>query len=134
MRAKKPNRKYVWGIIVACFFLIIAVAGILHLFYPVQSIPNITTENITTNVVATKMTFEAKVLEVQDHALIVKPLEGTQERGFAESISIDTEDLAELISVEYVAKAQANDQSAESGICGAPALFYRSPANFPSGG
>lgn len=80
---KKPNRKYVWGIIAACFCLLIAAAGILHLFYPVQNIPNITAENITTNVVATKMTFEANVLEVQDHALIVEPLEGTREREIA---------------------------------------------------
>ena len=48
------------------------------------------------------MAFEAKVLEVRDDVLIVEPLEGTPERELTESIAIDTEDLGELNTIEYV--------------------------------
>lgn len=51
------------------------------------------------------LTFEAKVLEVQTNALIVEPLAGTSERELTESIAFNTENLAELTTVEYVKSA-----------------------------
>lgn len=60
-------------------------------------------------IVATKITFDAKILEVQENALLVEPLEGTPERELTESIAIGTETLGELNTVEYVKKAQAGD-------------------------
>lgn len=41
--------------------------------------------------------------------MIVEPLEGTPEHELAKSIAINTEDLAELDTVEYVKRAQAGD-------------------------
>ena len=55
------------------------------------------------------MAFEAKVLEVRDDVLIVEPLEETPERELTESIAIDTEDLGELNTIEYVKRAQVGD-------------------------
>ena len=55
------------------------------------------------------MTFKAKILEVQENALLVEPLEGTEERELAATILIPTDDLAELKTIEYVAAAQAGD-------------------------
>lgn len=40
---------------------------------------------------------------------MVEPLEGTPERELTESIAIDTENLSELDTVEYVKKAQVGD-------------------------
>jgi len=45
------------------------------------------------------------VLEVQTNALIVEPLAGTSERELTESIAFNTENLAELTTVEYVKSA-----------------------------
>lgn len=59
--------------------------------------------------VATKMTFEAKILEVQENALLVEPLDGTEERELATTILIPTNDLGELKTIEYVAIAQVGD-------------------------
>ena len=60
----------------------------------------------------TKSTLEAEVLEVKDHTLIVKPSEEAQARGFAQRISIDTANLAELDTITYIESAQAGDRIA----------------------
>ena len=49
------------------------------------------------------------VLDAGDNVLVVQPLEGTLERELAETISIPTDDLAELDTVEYLATAKAGD-------------------------
>lgn len=63
----------------------------------------------TSEVTVTKSTFEATVIEVQENALVIEPLEGTTERQFAEQIVVDTGVLGELNTVEYVAAAQIGD-------------------------
>lgn len=68
--------------------------------------------NTTTEHDVTKSTLEAEVLDVTDHTLIVKPSEEAQARGFAQRISIDTANLAELDTVMYIENAQAGDQIA----------------------
>ena len=80
-----------------------------HILNSTQDGENVPGGDTTTNVIATKMAFEAKVLEVQNGALIVEPIEGTPERELTESIAIDTEDLGELNTVEYVKRAQIGD-------------------------
>ena len=63
----------------------------------------------TSEVTVTKSTFEATVIEVRENALVIEPLEGTTERQFVEQIVVDTSDLGELNTVEYVAAAQIGD-------------------------
>lgn len=63
----------------------------------------------TSEITVTKATFEAAVIEVQENALVIEPLEGTTERQFVEQIVVDTSDLGELNTVEYVAAAQIGD-------------------------
>lgn len=100
-KSKKPNRGKC-GAVAACLCLVAAAISISHIL-------NSTQDDTTTNVIATKMAFEAKVLEVQNGALIVEPIEGTPERELTESIAIDTEDLGELNTVEYVKRVQIGD-------------------------
>lgn len=100
-KSKKTNWGK-WGAVAACLCLVAAAISISHIL-------NSTQDDTTTNVIATKMAFEAKVLEVQNGALIVEPIEGTPERELTESIAIDTEDLGELNTVEYVKRAQIGD-------------------------
>ena len=100
-KSKKTNWGK-WGAVAACLCLVAAAISISHIL-------NSTQDDTTTNVIATKMAFEAKVLEVQNGALIVDPIEGTPERELTESIAIDTEDLGELNTVEYVKRAQIGD-------------------------
>ena len=100
-KSKKPNWGK-WGAVAAGLCLVAAAIGVSHILNSVQ-------DDTTTNVIATKMAFEAKVLEVQNGALIVEPIEGTPERELTESIAIDTEDLGELNTVEYVKRAQIGD-------------------------
>ena len=102
---KKKSKKPIWvkwGAVAACLCLVVAAISVSHIL-------NSTQDDTTTNVIATKMAFEAKVLEVQNGALIVEPIEGTPERELTESIAIDTEDLGELNTVEYVKRAQIGD-------------------------
>ena len=102
---KKKSKKPIWvkwGAVAACLCLVVAAISVSHILNSIQ-------DNTTTNVIATKMAFEAKVLEVQNSALIVEPIEGTPERELTESIAIDTEDLGELNTVEYVKRAQIGD-------------------------
>ena len=100
-KSKKPNWGK-WGAVAAGLCLVAAAISVSHIL-------NSTQDDTTTNVIATKMAFEAKVLEVQNGALIVEPIEGTPERELTESIAIDTEDLGELNTVEYVKRAQIGD-------------------------
>jgi hypothetical protein len=100
-KSKKPNWGK-WGAVAAGLCLVAAAIGVSHILNSVQ-------DDTTTNVIATKMAFEAKVLEVQNGALIVEPIEGTPERELTESIAIDTEDLGECNTVEYVKRAQIGD-------------------------
>jgi len=90
------------GAVAAGLCLVAAAISVSHIL-------NSTQDDTTTNVIATKMAFEAKVLEVQNGALIVEPIEGTPERDLTESIAIDTENLGELNTVEYVKRAQIGD-------------------------
>lgn len=102
---KKKSKKPIWGkwgAVAAGLCLVVAAISVPHIL-------NSTQDDTTTNVIATKMAFEAKVLEVQNGALIVEPIEGTPERELTESIAVDTEDLGELNTVEYVKRAQIGD-------------------------
>ena len=102
---KKKSKKPIWGkwgAVAVCLCIVVAAISVSHIL-------NSTQDDTTTNVIATKMAFEAKVLEVQNGALIVEPIEGTPERELTESIAIDTEDLGELNTVEYVKRAQIGD-------------------------
>lgn len=102
---KKKSKRPIWGkwvAVAACLCLVVAAISVSHILNSIQ-------DNTTTNVIATKRVFEAKVLEVQNSALIVEPIEGTPERELTESIAIDTEDLGELNTVEYVKRAQIGD-------------------------
>ena len=102
---KKKSKKPIWvkwGAVAACLCLVVAAISVSHILNSPQ-------DDTTTNVIATKMAFEAKVLEVQNGALIVEPIEGTPERELTESIAVDTEDLGELNTVEYVKRAQIGD-------------------------
>ena len=102
---KKKSKKPIWvkwGAVAACLCLVVAAISVSHILNSPQ-------DDTTTNVIATKMAFEAKVLEVQNGALIVEPIEGTPERELTESIAIDTEDLGELNTVEYAKRAQIGD-------------------------
>lgn len=107
-KAKKPVW-IKWGAMAACLCLVVAVISVPRILNSIQDGKNVAGGDTTTNVTATKMVFEAKVLEVQNDALIVEPLEGTPERELTESIAIDTENLGELDTVEYVKKAQVGD-------------------------
>lgn len=107
-KAKKPGW-IKWGTMAACLCLAVAVISVPYILASIQDAENIAEGNATTDVTTTKMIFEAKVLEIQEHALIVEPLAGTPERELTESIFIDTEDLAELSTVEYVKRAQVGD-------------------------
>lgn len=107
-KAKKPVWVK-WGAMAACLCLVVAAFSVPHILKSIQDGKNIAGGDITTDDTATKITFEAKVLEVQDNALLVEPLNGTQERELAESILINTEDLAEYNTVEYVSRAQVGD-------------------------
>lgn len=107
-KAKKPVW-IKWGAMAACLCLVVAVISIPRILNSIQDGKNVDGGDTTTNVTATKMAFEAKVLEVQNDALIVEPLEGTPERELTKSIAIDTENLGELDTVEYVKKAQVGD-------------------------
>lgn len=107
-KAKKPVW-IKWGAMAACLCLVVAVISVPRILNSIQDGKNVAGGDTTTNVTATKMAFEAKVLEVQNDALIVEPLEGTPERELTESIAIDTENLSELDTVEYVKKAQVGD-------------------------
>lgn len=98
-----------WGAMAACLCLVVVGFSVPHILKSIQDGKNTAGGDITTDDTATKMTFEAKVLEVQDNALLVEPLNGTQERELAESILINTEDLAEYNTVEYVSRAQVED-------------------------
>ena len=109
-KKKAPKPLWIkWGTMAACLCLVIAAFSIPHILNSIQDGNNIAGGDITTDNAATKITFEATVLEVQDDTLLVEPLEGTQERKLAESILINTEDLSELNTVEYVAQAQVGD-------------------------
>lgn len=108
-KAKKPGWVK-WGAMAACLCLVVAVISVLRILNSIQEGKNVAGGDTTTNVTTTKMAFEAKVLEVQNDALIVEPLEGTPERELTESIAIDTENLSELDTVEYVKKAQVGDR------------------------
>ena len=88
-----------WAVIAVCLCLVFSAIATLRVFEG----------DSTTHVIATKMVFEAKVLEVRDDALVVEPLEGTPERDLTERLVIGTEDLAELHTNEYVKNAQAGD-------------------------
>ena len=107
-KAKKPGWVK-WGAMAACLCLVVAAISVPHILNSIQGGKNVAGGDTTTNVTATKMAFEAKVLEVQNDALIVEPLEGTPERELTESIAIDTENLSEFDTVEYVKKAQVGD-------------------------
>ena len=107
-KAKKPVWLK-WGVMAACLCLVVAAISVPHILNSIQDGKNVAGGDSTTNVIATKVTFEAKVVEVQNDALIVEPLEGTPERELAESIAIGTGDLAELDTVEYVKRAQVGD-------------------------
>ena len=92
---KKKSKKPIWGkwgAVAAGLCLVVAAISVSHILNSPQ-------DDTTTNVIATKMAFEAKVLEVQNGALIVEPIEGTPERELTESIAID----------EYVKRAQIGD-------------------------
>lgn len=109
---KKRAQETVWikrGVMAACLCVVIAAIGVPHILNSIQDGKNAAEGDSTTNVIATKATFEAKVLEAQNDTLIVEPLEGTPEHELAKSIAINTEDLAELDTVEYVKRAQAGD-------------------------
>lgn len=84
----------------------LAVVLFIGIPYTVQYLDNDKDGGYT---VATKMTFQAKILEVQKNALLVEPLVGTQERELAATILISTDDLSELKTIEYVATAQVGD-------------------------
>ena len=107
-KAKKPVWVK-WGAVAACLCLVVAAISVPHILNSTQDGENVAGGDTTTNVIATKMAFEAKVLEVQNGALIVEPIEGTPERELTESIAIDTENLGELNTVEYVKRAQIGD-------------------------
>lgn len=98
-----------WGAMAACLCLVVTVISVPHILNSIQDGKNVAGGNNTTAVIATKMVFEAKVLEVHNDALIIEPLEGTPERKLTESITIGTENLAELNTVEYVKRAQVGD-------------------------
>ena len=68
-----------------------------------------TGEELTTEITVTNKSFQATVLEVQDNTILVEPLGGTKERELVANLLIDTENLAEMETVEYVSKAQAGD-------------------------
>lgn len=98
-----------WKVMAACLCLVVATISFPHILKSIQDGKTVAERNTTTEVIATKMTFEGKVLEVQDNTLIVEPLAGTPECELTESIAIDTEDLGELNTVEYVKRAQVGD-------------------------
>lgn len=103
-KAKKP-RWIKWSVTAAC----LAAVLFLGVPYSVQHLHTAKDGGDAGYSAATKMTFKAKILEVQENALLVEPLEGTEERELAATILIPTDDLAELKTTEYVAAAQAGD-------------------------
>ncbi len=107
-KAKKPVW-IKWGAMAACLCLVAGGISVPHILNSIRDGKNVAGGDTTTNVTATKMAFEAKVLEVQNDALIVEPMEGTAERELRESIAIDAENLGERNTVEYVKRAQAGD-------------------------
>ena len=103
--AKKPGW-IKWGAIAAC----LAVALAIGIPYSVQYFYNDRDGGNAGYIVATKMTFKAKIVEVQENALLVEPLEGTEERELATTILIPIDEtIGELNTVEYLATAQAGD-------------------------
>ena len=76
-KAKKPGWMK-WGTMAACLCLVVAAISVPHILNSIQDGKNLAGGDITTNVTATKMAFEAKVLEVQNDALIVEPLGDTR--------------------------------------------------------
>ncbi len=105
----KPKKKkpalVKWGVVAACFAIILSIG----IPYTVQYLHNIQDSGGTGYVCATKMTFEAKIVEVQENAILVEPLEGTMERELSTSILIRTDNLAELSTIEYVVTARVGD-------------------------
>ena len=108
-KAKKPVWVK-WRVMLACLCIVIAVFRIPHIFNSMQNDEEVTAGgDTTTDNTTVKITFKAMMLEVQDNVLVVEPLAGTPEHELAESISINTEDLSEFDTVEYVARAQVGD-------------------------
>ncbi|HIT07820.1 MAG TPA: hypothetical protein IAB55_01865 [Candidatus Merdivicinus faecavium] len=104
---KAPKTNWLkWGAAAACLAIIL----FMGIPCSVQYLHNDEEGRDAGYIVATKMTFQAKVIEVQENALLVEPFEGTEERGLAATILIPIDEtIGEIKSVEYLAAAQAGD-------------------------
>lgn len=63
----------------------------------------------TSEVTDPKLYFDATVLEVREHSVLVEPLEGAEERNTADQISVSTDGVGEENSIATLAAMQPGD-------------------------
>lgn len=66
-------------------------------------------EAVTSPVETAQAYFEATVLEVKEHTLLVEPLEGEEERKSSDRISVGTDSISEADSLTALGKLREGD-------------------------
>ena len=75
----------------------------------VEKILNIELADETSNSATEQVYFEATVLEVKEHTLLVEPLEGEEERKSSDRISVETDSISEADSLTALGKLREGD-------------------------